>query len=143
MKETFINPLLHPYANASSSTVIEYDDLSARITSHASHRGGQSNLDSSPGHGPWWSPAYWVPGDSSTLPCSSQLLRLPPGIAVTLPRGGLDRLCGIASYQLPDELRRCPESIRGILADHLKLVEALRKRYDEQYPLVRSLVDIF
>jgi hypothetical protein len=132
MKEMFINPLLHPYANASPSTVIEYDDLSqvetpvessehlpiasrfrsshavvsddseydnggARNTSHASHRGGQINLDSSP-----------------------ELLQPLPGIARVV-------YGGIAPHQLPDDLQRCLQSIEGILAGHLKLVKALQK----------------
>jgi hypothetical protein len=28
MKETFINPLLHPYVNSSSSEVLEHNDMS-------------------------------------------------------------------------------------------------------------------
>jgi hypothetical protein len=51
---------------------------------------------------------------------------------------------GVAPHQLPDDLRQCLEVIEvGILAGHLKLSEGLRKRYDEQYPLVRSLADVF
>ncbi|KAN0133534.1 Dbl homology (DH) domain containing protein [Lactarius tabidus] len=46
-------------------------------------------------------------------------------------------------HQLPDNLRQCLEVIENrILSGHLKLSEGLRKRYDEQYPLVRSLVDV-
>ncbi|KAH9966729.1 hypothetical protein BC827DRAFT_693372 [Russula dissimulans] len=51
---------------------------------------------------------------------------------------------GVAPHQLPDDLRQCLEVIEdSILAGHLKLSEGLRKRYDEQYPLVRSLADVF
>ena len=51
---------------------------------------------------------------------------------------------GVAPHQLPDELRQCLEVIQdSILAGHVKLSEGLRKRYDEQYPLVRSLADVF
>jgi hypothetical protein len=47
-------------------------------------------------------------------------------------------------HQLPDDLRQCLKAIEdSILAGHLKLSEGLRKRYDEQYPLVRSLADVF
>ena len=47
---------------------------------------------------------------------------------------------GVAPHQLPDDLRQCLELIEdSILAGHLKLCEGLRKRYGEQYPLVRSL----
>jgi hypothetical protein len=50
---------------------------------------------------------------------------------------------GIAPHQLPDDLRQCLEVIEdSILPGHLKLSECLRKRYDEQYPLVRSLADV-
>jgi len=49
----------------------------------------------------------------------------------------------VAPRQLPDDLRLCLEGIENILEDHLKLIEALRKRYNGQYPLVRSLADVF
>lgn len=46
--------------------------------------------------------------------------------------------------QLPEDLRKCLEVIEGgILDGHMKLSEGLRKRYEEQYPLVRSLADVF
>jgi len=50
---------------------------------------------------------------------------------------------GVSPHQLPDDLRLCLEGIEGILGDHLKLIKVLRKRYNEQYPLVRSLADVF
>lgn len=51
---------------------------------------------------------------------------------------------GISPNQIPDDLRQCLETIeQSILDGHLKLSEGLRKRYDEQYPLVRSLADVF
>lgn len=51
---------------------------------------------------------------------------------------------GVPPHVLPEDLRKCLEVIEnGILLGHLKLSEALRKRYDEQYPLVRSLADVF
>lgn len=50
----------------------------------------------------------------------------------------------VAPHQLPDDLRICLEVVEsGILDGHLKLSEGLRKRYEEQYPLVRSLADVF
>lgn len=50
----------------------------------------------------------------------------------------------IAPHLLPDDLRRCLEVIEtGILSGHMVLSESLRKRYEDQYPLVRSLADIF
>ena len=51
---------------------------------------------------------------------------------------------GVAPHQLPEYLRQCLEVIENsILAGHLKLSQGLRKLYDERYPLVRSLADIF
>lgn len=50
----------------------------------------------------------------------------------------------VAPHQLPDDLRICLETVEsGIFDGHLRLSEGLRKRYDEQYPLVRSLADVF
>ena len=55
-----------------------------------------------------------------------------------------DDMSRLDPHQLPDELRQCLELIEAsILAGHLKLSEGLRTRYDEQYPLVRSLADVF
>ena len=46
--------------------------------------------------------------------------------------------------QIPEDLRKCLEVIEGgILEGHIKLSESLRKRYEDQYPLVRSLADVF
>jgi hypothetical protein len=51
---------------------------------------------------------------------------------------------GVPPHVLPEDLRKCLEVIEnGILIGHLTLSEALKKRYDEQYPLVRSLADVF
>ena len=51
---------------------------------------------------------------------------------------------GVTPHQLPDDLRQCLEVIEdSILAGHLNLSQGLRKRYDEQLPLVRSLADVF
>lgn len=45
---------------------------------------------------------------------------------------------------LPEDLRIVLQVIGGaLLKGHVALSDALRKRYDEQYPLVRSLADIF
>jgi hypothetical protein len=78
----------------------------------------------------------------------------PPGRVLKKVRrgseegGGVPKLVafpgGVPPHVLPDDLRKCLEVIEnGILIGHLKLSEALRKRYDEQYPLVRSLADVF
>lgn len=61
----------------------------------------------------------------------------------TFTKADLTTYGGVSPHQLPDDLRLCLEGIEGILADHLKLVKVLRKRYNEQYPLVRSLADVF
>ncbi|KAG7092335.1 hypothetical protein E1B28_008696 [Marasmius oreades] len=50
----------------------------------------------------------------------------------------------VAPHQLPEDLRICLEVIDGGVFDgHKRLSEALKKRYDEQFPLVRSLADVF
>lgn len=46
--------------------------------------------------------------------------------------------------QLPDDLETVLSVLGGgILEGHLKLAAALRRRYDNQYPLVRTLADVF
>jgi hypothetical protein len=51
---------------------------------------------------------------------------------------------GVAPYKIPDDLRQCLEVIEDtILADHIRLGERLWRRYDKQYPLVRTLADVF
>jgi hypothetical protein len=56
-----------------------------------------------------------------------------------------DGILGVVlPHQLPEDLRICLEVVdSGVLEGHRKLSEALRKRYEEQYPLVRSLADVF
>jgi hypothetical protein len=45
---------------------------------------------------------------------------------------------------LPDSLEKVLTVLAGgILEGHIKLAAALRKRYENQYPLVRSLADVF
>ncbi|KAI0337071.1 Dbl domain-containing protein [Trametopsis cervina] len=45
---------------------------------------------------------------------------------------------------LPEDLRKCLEVIEeSILEGHKKLHEGLKRRYEDQYPLVRSLADVF
>lgn len=45
---------------------------------------------------------------------------------------------------LPDDLERVLTVLaNGILEGHIKLAAALRRRYENQYPLVRSLADVF
>lgn len=48
------------------------------------------------------------------------------------------------SITLPEELETVLKVLAGgILEGHVKLATALKKRYDNQYPLVRSLADVF
>ena len=48
------------------------------------------------------------------------------------------------SITLPEELETVLKVLAGgILEGHVKLAAALKKRYDNQYPLVRSLADVF
>ncbi|TDL27348.1 Dbl homology domain-containing protein [Rickenella mellea] len=50
----------------------------------------------------------------------------------------------VPPHQLPEDLRKCLEVLEtGIFNGHVTLSEGLRKRYDDQYPLVRSLADVF
>jgi hypothetical protein len=50
----------------------------------------------------------------------------------------------IPPRQLPEDLRVCLEVIQNdLLEGHVRLSDALKKRYEEQYPLVRSLADVF
>ena len=53
-------------------------------------------------------------------------------------------LSTVPPHQLPEDLRVCLEVIENdLLEGHVRLSEALKKRYEEQYPLVRSLADVF
>lgn len=50
----------------------------------------------------------------------------------------------IPPHQLPEDLRICLDVIENkILDGHARLSEGLRKRYEDQYPLIRSLADVF
>jgi hypothetical protein len=50
----------------------------------------------------------------------------------------------VSPHQIPEDLRACLEVIDdGVFDGHKKLCEALRKRYEDQFPLVRSLADVF
>ncbi|KAJ7063238.1 hypothetical protein C8F01DRAFT_1209582 [Mycena amicta] len=50
----------------------------------------------------------------------------------------------VAPHQLPDDLRICLEVVdSGVFEGHKRLSDALKKRYDDQFPLVRSLADVF
>jgi len=50
----------------------------------------------------------------------------------------------ISPSQLPEDLRVCLVVIENdLLEGHVRLSEELKRRYEEQYPLVRSLADVF
>lgn len=66
----------------------------------------------------------------------------PPVDPSTDPNSGNGS--GLPAHLLPEDLRECLEALQNtILSGHLALNEGLRKRYEEQYPLVRSLADVF
>ncbi|KAI0094007.1 Dbl domain-containing protein [Irpex rosettiformis] len=79
---------------------------------------------------------------ASTPAPSNRLLRKPkksdarpPPVAIT---------GAVPPAQLPEDLKKCLEVIEeSIIKGHETLSEGLKKRYDEQYPLVRSLADVF
>ena len=222
MKETFINPLLHPYVNTSPFILVERDNMSqvetlvdspehlpiasrflpspavgsdgsedhngsAGSTSHTSHRGGQADLESVLEGDPREPLNSQTPRNSfvtvflsrlslrsrtrrHTAPTATLGRRPSAQLSSTEKDKDLDRMStstdptipgaqqkvqetftkadltacdGVSPHQLPDNLRLCLEGIEGILGDHLKLIKILRKRYNEQYPLVRSLADVF
>ena len=50
----------------------------------------------------------------------------------------------ISPPKIPDDLRICLEVIEeDLLEGHARLSEELKRRYEEQYPLVRSLANVF
>lgn len=224
MKETFINPLLHPYVDTSSFVLVERDNVSqgetlvdslenlpiasrflpspaagsddfddfngnASTSSHASHQEGQTSsgfgLDRDPREPlDSLSPrnsfvtiflsrlslrSHTRPNRNIAPPASlgrKPSVKLPsiekdqdrdcmststdptiPGkqqtFKETFTKADMTAFGGVSPHQLPDDLRLCLEGIESILGDHLKLIKVLRKRYNEQYPLVRSLADVF
>ncbi|KAG9101670.1 hypothetical protein FRC06_002735 [Ceratobasidium sp. 370] len=74
----------------------------------------------------------------------SALRRFQRRVGSGTPRGDSISGVGVTAQQLPEDLRICLEVLEEvILPGHLTLREELQKRYEEQYPLVRSLADIF
>lgn len=81
---------------------------------------------------------------STTATSSQRVLRKfkksnppPPSVPVAIPGA-------VPPTQIPEDLRKCLEVIEsGVLEGHIRLSDGLRKRYEEQYPLVRSLADVF
>jgi hypothetical protein len=138
------------YSPTAGSGDNKNDNGRARTTSHASRWRGQGNLNSDVEHDPHKPLASWTPADSLSPLFPHRSPRLPPhpnhSAVSTAPLGFRSSVepssGGVSPHQMPEDLWLCLEGIEGILTDHLKLGEALRKRYNEQYPTVRSLVDI-
>lgn len=62
----------------------------------------------------------------------------------TTSRDSVFGIGAIPPHLLPEDLKVCLEVIdNGVLDGHKRLSEALKKRYDDQFPLVRSLADVF
>ena len=79
---------------------------------------------------------------STTTPSASMFRKFKKSNPTTTPPVTLSG--AVSPTQLPEDLRKCLEVIEGgILDGHIRLSEGLRKRYEEQYPLVRSLADVF
>ncbi|KAF9246210.1 Dbl-like domain-containing protein [Melanogaster broomeanus] len=79
---------------------------------------------------------------SKTTPTMHSRLLRKPKRSQTQPEGPLQG--AVPPHLIPEDLRICLEVIEsGVLDGHVKLSEGLKKRYDEQYPLVRSLADVF
>ncbi|KAH7107547.1 hypothetical protein BKA62DRAFT_825035 [Auriculariales sp. MPI-PUGE-AT-0066] len=79
---------------------------------------------------------------ASSSPTSRVMRKLQKKPASSGSNGVADG--AIPPHLLPEDLRRCLEVLEnGIIPGHHVLSEGLRKRYDEQYPLVRSLADVF
>ncbi|KIJ16829.1 hypothetical protein PAXINDRAFT_98622 [Paxillus involutus ATCC 200175] len=79
---------------------------------------------------------------SKTTPTLHSRVLRKPKRSQTQPDGLLQG--AVPPHLIPEDLRTCLEVIEsGVLDGHVKLSEGLKKRYDEQYPLVRSLADVF
>ncbi|CAL1704364.1 unnamed protein product [Somion occarium] len=89
--------------------------------------------------------SHHVPSKAaSTAVSSSRVLRKFKKSNPSMPNDPVTIPGAIAPNQIPEDLRKCLEVIEGgILEGHIRLSEGLRKRYEEQYPLVRSLADVF
>ena len=151
MRNTFIIPLLHPFATASliaSPTMFEYDDMSLFETPTES-------FEHLPIASRFLSPTGFQSDKTTYVPFPSRSHQslpspaLPNHNAVSTHKKNLieaDLIANgaVARHQIPADLRQCLEVIEdSILGGHVKLSDGLRKRYAEQYPLVRSFADIF
>jgi hypothetical protein len=170
MKEMFIIPLLHPLANVTSTitslTMLEYDDMSRLDTPVESLEhlpiasrfllptGLPSDTHTALDHTSRMEDKDASNMDNESLNSASKYNNSrSPYSAVRMGKttqkknqieADLIANVGIAPHQIPADLRQCLEVIEdSILEGHIKLSEGLRKRYDGQYPLVRTFADIF
>ncbi|KAG8877980.1 hypothetical protein FRB97_002866 [Tulasnella sp. 331] len=75
---------------------------------------------------------------------SKNLPTTPPSRKLHKHAPVVDEGMVLPPHLLPEDLRICLEVLEGpTLKGHITLSDSLRKRYDEQYPLVRSLADVF
>ncbi|WWC68524.1 uncharacterized protein I206_102453 [Kwoniella pini CBS 10737] len=59
-------------------------------------------------------------------------------------RGSIDSVTHSNNVKLPEDLEKVLTVLSGgILDGHIRLAGALKRRYENQYPLVRSLADVF
>ena len=153
MKETFIDPLLHPFSATPASPqpstqrpgtslgdFKDYDEyLSTRPSESLERFPIASRFISSPVPGQSATPAPESTEDEKTPTQGTRILRKLPKSSTP------DSVAGaIPPRQLPEDLRICLEVIENdLLEGHVLLSKTLKKRYEEQYPLVRSLADIF
>ncbi|KAG8919150.1 hypothetical protein FRC01_001447 [Tulasnella sp. 417] len=92
-----------------------------------------------------WASSTTVGNTASKLFGNRKLSKVPPileGSSSLLVSEGIEGLA-VPTHLLPPDLRVCLEVLEESLKGHMTLFEGLRKRYDEQYPLVRSLADVF
>lgn len=88
--------------------------------------------------------SFVEPNEPDRKGAASALKRLQRRVGSGNTRGESPTGVNVTAQQLPEDLRICLEVLEEvILPGHLTLREGLQKRYEEQYPLVRSLADIF
>lgn len=70
------------------------------------------------------------------------VLDMPIGAGGMMEGLGLEKLA-VSPHMLPEDLRICLEVLEKSLKGHIALCDGLKQRYEDQYPLVRSLADVF
>jgi hypothetical protein len=125
LKDTFIDPLLHPYLTSPISNPQESHCLDIMTHSDSLREKTQQVSRGSRA------------GRVGALLRKFKNSNLSPGVSIVSD-------VGIVPHLRPGHLRKCLEVIEAaIIEGNTTLSQALRKRYDEQYPLVRSLADVF